>query len=170
MTEHSSPETADRLDLTRKIIGAYLSNNSVPAADLPILIRAVSDALTNLTAEGASEAAREEKVEKLKPSQVRKSVLPGGLISFLDGKSYKTLKRHLTKHGLDPDTYRARFGLPPDYPMVAPSYAANRSALAIANGFGTKERHARPRQERTPASRPAGRKTGSEPAARLSAR
>ncbi|MCJ2101238.1 MucR family transcriptional regulator, partial [Methylobacterium sp. E-046] len=64
------------------------------------------------------------------------SVRPDGIVSFIDGKTYKTLKRHLTSHGLDPKSYRDRYGLPSDYPMVAPSYAEQRSALAKAIGLG----------------------------------
>ena len=69
-------------------------------------------------------------------AQIRKSINPDGIVSFIDGKTYKTLKRHLTSRGLDPKSYRARYGLPADYPMVAPSYAAQRSALAKTIGLG----------------------------------
>lgn len=68
--------------------------------------------------------------------QIKKSITPEGLISFMDGKRYKTLKRHLTTHGLSPESYRVRFGLPHDYPMVASDYAAQRSALAKSIGLG----------------------------------
>ncbi|WP_342112290.1 MucR family transcriptional regulator [Methylobacterium sp. SI9] len=74
--------------------------------------------------------------EKPSTDQIRKSVRPDGLVSFIDGKAYKTLKRHLTSHGLDPRAYRDRYGLPGDYPMVAPAYAKQRSALAKAIGLG----------------------------------
>jgi predicted transcriptional regulator len=76
--------------------------------------------------------------EVVKPSgaQIRKSIRDDGIVSFIDGKTYKTLKRHLTKHGLDPQSYRERYGLPANYAMVAPSYAAQRSALAKAIGLG----------------------------------
>ncbi|SFT28250.1 ROS/MUCR transcriptional regulator protein [Methylobacterium sp. yr668] len=84
----------------------------------------------------SSEAAAERTVEKPTPAQIRKSVRHDGIVSFIDGKAYKTLKRHLTSHGLDPKSYRERFGLPADYPMTAPSYAAQRSALAKAIGLG----------------------------------
>lgn len=69
-------------------------------------------------------------------AQIRKSLRDDAIVSFIDGRSYKTLKRHLTSHGLDPRSYRDRYGLPGDYPMVAPSYAARRSALAKAIGLG----------------------------------
>jgi predicted transcriptional regulator len=80
--------------------------------------------------------AAEPEVEKTSAAQVRRSVRPNGIIGFLDGKTYKTLKRHLTTHGLDPYGYRARFGLPNGYPMVAPAYAAVRSELAMSIGLG----------------------------------
>ncbi len=70
------------------------------------------------------------------PAEIRKSVRPDGLVSFLDGRSYKTLKRHLTAYVLTPERYRERFGLPADYPLVAAGYAAQRSALAKAIGLG----------------------------------
>ncbi len=75
-------------------------------------------------------------VQKLSAAQIRKSVRYDGIVSFIDGKTYKTLKRHLTKHGLDPQSYRDRYGLPADYPMVTASYSEQRSALAKAIGLG----------------------------------
>jgi predicted transcriptional regulator len=75
-------------------------------------------------------------VEKPTAAQIRKSISDEGIVSFIDGKPYKTLKRHLTKHGLTPQAYRQRYGLPADYPMVAPGYAAQRSALAKEIGLG----------------------------------
>ncbi len=77
---------------------------------------------------------------KATASQVRKSITDAGLISFIDGKTYQTLKRHIGGHGMTPDDYRARYGLAADYPIVAPAYAARRSALAKAIGLGTKPR------------------------------
>ena len=82
------------------------------------------------------DAAPHGDVEKPSPAQIRKSVRPDGIVSFIDGKTYKTLKRHLTSHGLDPRSYRERYGLPADYPMVAPSYAEKRSQLAKQIGLG----------------------------------
>ncbi|TXN57906.1 MucR family transcriptional regulator, partial [Methylobacterium sp. WL18] len=74
--------------------------------------------------------------DKPSAAQIRKSVQHDGIVSFIDGKTYKTLKRHLTANGLSPQSYRERYGLPTDYPMVAPSYAEQRSALAKAIGLG----------------------------------
>jgi predicted transcriptional regulator len=134
-------ETLDRqpnfTELAGALVAAYVSHNPVPAAELPNLIHIVHGAISGLAAGGNSSAtASATEVEKPTPSQVRKSIRDDGIISFIDGKTYKTLKRHLSAHGLDPKSYRERFGLPADYPMVAPSYAAQRSALAKAIGLG----------------------------------
>src|SRR5215211_1994986 len=96
------------IETMAEIVSAYVSNNSVRADDLPELIASVHAALTRLgkTAETAAG------IEKPTPAQIKKSVTPDALISFIDGKPYKTLKRHLTGHGLDPHSYRARYGLP----------------------------------------------------------
>lgn len=119
------------------IVAAYVSNNSVPSSELPNLIRSVHDAVRGLTSGSTvNEIAASDDVEKPNAAQIRKSVHPDGIVSFIDGKTYKTLKRHLTSHGLDPRSYRDRYGLPADYPMVAPSYAERRSALAKAIGLG----------------------------------
>ncbi|WP_336492485.1 MucR family transcriptional regulator [Methylobacterium nigriterrae] len=123
------------LELAGDIVSAYVSNNPVPVAELPALIGNVHAALNALAA-GPSAAAPAEEVEKATPAQIRKSITPDAIISFIDGKPYKTLKRHLTGHGLDPYSYRQRYGLPADYPMVAASYAAQRSELAKAIGLG----------------------------------
>jgi predicted transcriptional regulator len=136
-TEDTVGYAPDFTELAGSIVAAYVSNNSVPVSELPNLIRGVHDAVRGLTsgsAEGAATLAME--VEKPSAVQIRKSVRDDGIVSFIDGKTYKTLKRHLTTHGLDPRAYRERFGLPADYPMVAPSYAAQRSALAKAIGLG----------------------------------
>jgi predicted transcriptional regulator len=119
------------------IVAAYVSNNSVPSSELPNLIRSVHDAVRGLTSGSTvNEIAASDDVEKPNAAQIRKLVHPDGIVSFIDGKTYKTLKRHLTSHGLDPRSYRDRYGLPADYPMVAPSYAERRSALAKAIGLG----------------------------------
>ena len=135
MTENLDTQTPDFVELTGDIISAYVSNNPVRPADLPELIRNVHSALSGL-ANGTVATASEPEVEKPTAAQIRKSVQPDGIVSFLDGKTYKTMKRHLTGHGLDPYSYRQRFGLPADYPMVAPNYAAQRSALAKSIGLG----------------------------------
>jgi predicted transcriptional regulator len=118
------------------VISAYVANNPLPAAELPGLIGSVHAALKRLAESGAAEGKEDAKAHRPTPAEIRKSVNGEGLVSFIDGKVYKTLKRHLSSHGLDPDSYRERYGLPDDYPMVAPSYAARRSALAKEIGLG----------------------------------
>jgi len=135
MAENLDTQSTNFLDLTGDIVAAYVSNNPVRPSDLPDLIRNVYGALRGLD-NGTSKAAAEPEVEKPSAAQIRKSVTPEGIISFLDGKTYKTLKRHLSTQGLDPQSYRARFGLSADYPMVAPEYAARRSELAKSIGLG----------------------------------
>ena len=134
MTDLTQGTRPEFVELAADIIAAYVSNNSVPVAELPALIGYVRAALNGL-ANGASQATEEE-VEKATPAQIRKSITPDALISFIDGKPYKTLKRHLAGHGLDPHSYRQRYGLSADYPMVAANYAAQRSELAKAIGLG----------------------------------
>lgn len=120
------------------VISAYVANNPLPAAELPALIGNVHAALKRLAETDMAESGAKDSEKLYRPSnaEIRKSVGRDGLVSFIDGKVYKTLKRHLSSHGLDPDSYRERFGLPADYPMVAPSYAARRSALAKEIGLG----------------------------------
>ncbi|VXB68644.1 MucR family transcriptional regulator [Brevundimonas sp. G8] len=129
--------TTDLTVLTTEIIAAYVEKNRVEADALPTLIRAVYGALNGLGVDDA-----EVEVEQPKPtaSQVRKSITDAGLISFIDGKTYQTLKRHIGRHDMTPDDYRARYGLSADYPIVAPAYAARRSEMAKAIGLGTKPR------------------------------
>ncbi|MCJ2048128.1 MucR family transcriptional regulator [Methylobacterium sp. J-070] len=119
------------------IVAAYVSNNPVPASELPNLIRNVYGAVSGLASGGAPGSnSPTADVKKPTPTEIRRSICDDGLVSFIDGKTYKTLKRHLTSHGLDPKAYRERYGLPSDYRMVAPTYAAQRSALAKAIGRG----------------------------------
>ena len=134
MSEETQGQSPNFVELAAEIASAYVANNSLPAAELPALIGSVHTALNNL-AKGAPLTAEDE-VQKITPAQVRKSITPDALISFIDGRAYKTLKRHLAGHGLDPHSYRQRFGLPSDYPMVAASYAAQRSELAKSIGLG----------------------------------
>lgn len=133
--QHTSanPNSSERI---ADIVCAYVSNNHVAPADLPALIANVHAALGALSAGGAAQRVSDVPVEKVTAAQVRKSVTPDALISFIDGKPYKTLKRHLTKFGFSPATYRERYGLPADYPMVAPSYSETRSSLARTLGLG----------------------------------
>lgn len=135
MPQTSTIDTATIFDLTTGIVSAYVSKNHLPASDLPGLVGTVYGALNGL-ALGIAPRAAEEAPEPLTPAEIRKSIKPDALISFLDGKPYKTLRRHLAAHGLTPESYRAKFGLPSDYPMTAPGYSAKRSQLAKALGLG----------------------------------
>jgi predicted transcriptional regulator len=125
------------MELAADIVSAYVAKNSIPAADLPALIGSVHQALTQV-GNGKPEEARAE----LTPAvPIKKSLRPDFIICLEDGKKFKSLKRHLRTHyDLTPDQYRARWGLPPDYPMVAPTYAAARSELAKNMGLGQQRR------------------------------
>ena len=132
---------ADRTDnnelltLTADIVAAHVSNNTVGVTDLPQLIQQVYAALAGV---GSGAAAKEKPTPAI---PVRKSVTPDYIICLEDGKKLKMLKRHLkTRYNLTPDEYRERWGLPADYPMVAPNYAAQRSDLAKKIGLGTTRR------------------------------
>ena len=137
MDTRTTTETPDH-DLRRlaaEIVAAYVSANSVSAAQLPDVIRSVVDALASL--DGQAEAP---KAEALKPAvSICKSVTPDYLICLEDGKKLKMLKRHLrTTYDMSPQDYREKWGLPADYPMVAPNYAARRSEFAKQIGLGRK--------------------------------
>ena len=123
------------LDLAGNIVSAYVANNSLAISELPNFIGSVHVALSGL-AEGGVAGPPIKATDKVTPAQIRKSITPGALISFIDGKAYKTLKRHLASHGLNPRDYRECYGLPADYPMVAANYAEQRSAIARAIGLG----------------------------------
>jgi predicted transcriptional regulator len=126
-------DKAQLVELTADIAAAYLSANTVPAADLPSLIQTIHAALSGVTSGAPAPAS-----EPQKPAiSVKKSITPDYLISLEDGKKYKSLKRHLrTKYNMTPDDYRSKWGLPKDYPMVAPNYAAARSEMARNMGLG----------------------------------
>jgi predicted transcriptional regulator len=129
----------DNVELAAEIVAAYVKNNSVSPSELPKLLTSIHAALNGIaTGHSPSAPEAEPAVEKATPAQIRKSIAPDGLISFVDGKRYKTLKRHLGTHGLDPQAYRQRYGLPTDYPMVSPNYAKQRSDLAKNFGLGRK--------------------------------
>ena len=133
--QQTEPKLTDLIDLTGRVVSAYVAKNPVQTAGLPDLIRNVYAALNRLTHD-AIQSVPEDNRTKPTAAQIRKSVTPEGIVSFIDGKTYKTMKRHLTGHGFDPHSYRAHFGLPADYPMVAERYAAQRSELAKAIGLG----------------------------------
>jgi predicted transcriptional regulator len=126
------------VELAAEIAAAFVSNNSVRPADLPGLIGDIHGALQRFS---SAEAAVAEP-EKLTPAvPIKKSIMPDYVICLEDGRKFKSLKRHLrTAYNLTPDQYRAKWGLPSDYPMVAPAYAKARSALAHKMGLGSKRR------------------------------
>ncbi len=126
----------DLLGLTAEIVAAHVSNNPVSLADLPALIQEVYRTLSSV---GQAPAAQPERPQPAVP--VKKSITPEYIICLEDGKKLKMLKRHLkTAYNMSPDEYRERWSLPPDYPMVAPNYARQRSKLAKEIGLGTRGR------------------------------
>ena len=137
-----SAPSAQYIALAAEIVSAYVSRNSVPSGDLAGLIGDVHAALLQAAGNGVAEPA-----EAPKPAvQARKSVQPDYIVCLEDGKRFKSLKRHLrTIYDLTPDQYRAKWGLPADYPMVAPNYAAARSELAKQMGLGQQRRKDRAR-------------------------
>ena len=128
-------DKSDLIELTAGIISAYVSNNTVVASDLPAIIGEVHEALSK-----ASQRVGQTEREELRPAvTVKKSVTPDYIVCLEDGKKFKSLKRHLRTHyNLSPEEYREKWGLPHDYPMVAPNYAQARSALAKQMGLGTR--------------------------------
>ena len=135
-------EAIDYVELTAEIVSAYVSNNSVRPGDMAELIASTHTALAGLS---QSAAAAAPAVEKPTPAQIRKSITPDALISFLDGKRYKTLKRHLTGNGLTIEEYRERYGLPRDYPSTAANYSAMRAEFARKTGLGQQRTKAAPK-------------------------
>lgn len=133
-------ETESRLrELVAEVAAAYFSNSHVNANEIPNVISQIAVSLSTITDQPAKPAeAPEPEQVKATPSQIRKSITENGLISFEDGRAYKTLRRHLSTRGLSPDQYRQKHGLPADYPMVSPSYSARRSELAKTIGLGQK--------------------------------
>ena len=132
MEEQASLNTVDLLDLTSEIVSAYVSNNKVEVEKLPEVIGNVYASLSSI--------AGEEGAEMIEPAvPIKKSVTPDYIICLEDGKKFKMLRRHLQNvYGLTPEEYRERWGLPADYPMVAPNYAEKRSGLAKQIGLGKK--------------------------------
>jgi predicted transcriptional regulator len=126
------------IDLTATIVSAYVSNNPTPASEIPGLIGQIHTALLRLSA-GRVETPP---LEPAKPAvSVKKSLTPDYLVCLEDGKRFKSLKRHLrTQYNMTPEQYRDKWGLPTDYPMVAPNYAVARSQLAKQMGLGQQRR------------------------------
>jgi predicted transcriptional regulator len=147
MSEIESAEEPNSIELAADIVAAFVSRNSLPVAELPGLIVSVDAALRGLAGR-VREAAPAEQPTPAVP--IRKSVSPEYLICLDDGKKFKSLKRHLATLGMTPDAYRAKWGLAPDYPMVAANYAAKRSDLAKSMGLGQARKAAAAKRGRKP--------------------
>lgn len=126
------------IDLTATIVSAYVSNNTTTSTELPALIGQVHAALVRV----ASTPATEKRADPTKPAvPVKKSLTSEYIVCLEDGKKFKSLKRHLrTQYGMTPEQYRDKWGLPADYPMVAPNYAVARSQLAKKMGLGQQKK------------------------------
>ena len=134
MTEKPSADSKELIAWTADIVAAHVQNNSVAISDLPQLIKTVHESLAGLSGDSPA--------EKPQPAvSVRRSVTPDYIVCLEDGRKLKMLKRHLkTAYNMSPEEYRDRWGLPSDYPMVAPNYAKQRSKLAKQIGLGTRAR------------------------------
>ena len=147
-------DKSEIIEMTADIVSAYVGNNTVSASDLPSLIQSIHKALS-----GVSTGVETVEVAPKEPAvSIKKSITPDFLISLEDGKKYKSLKRHLrTQYNMSPEDYRTKWGLQKDYPMVAPNYAASRSALAKSMGLGRggaqKAVAAKPARGRKPAAK-----------------
>ena len=144
-------DAPDILVLTAEIAASYLANVShVKAEEIPVLIRSIRAALNEGGEVPEAKAAFAAAAPKMHGATVKKSITPDGLISFIDGKSYKTLKRHVGRHGHDMKSYREAYGLPDDYPSVAPNYSAARSEMAKSLGLGARRKGAAAEVEAPP--------------------
>jgi predicted transcriptional regulator len=138
-------EKSELIEMTADIVSAYVGNNSVATSELPALIQSIFRALTNVSGSAEPEPA----APKEPAVPVRRSITPDYLVCLEDGRKFKSLKRHLrTKYNMSPEEYRAKWGLPKDYPMVAPNYAKARSELAKQMGLGQGGRQAPKRRAR----------------------
>ncbi len=141
------------IELAADVVAAYVSHNSLPANELPALIQSVQAAFIGLA--GGAVQATAPAAEVREPAvSIKKSITPDFMICLEDGKKFKSLKRHLRGLGLTPQQYRAKWGLPADYPMVAPNYAALRSEMAKGIGLGKirvgeGKRRGRPRKDQS---------------------
>ncbi len=131
---------SDTVELTAKLVAAFTSYNPIPKSELPALIQAIHYIIERLVEEPDSLPPQVETKSPAVP--IRKSITQDYLICLEDGKQLRALRRHLWLHGLSPTQYRLKWNLPPDYPMVAPNYAAQRSGLAKKMGFGSLHRKA----------------------------
>jgi predicted transcriptional regulator len=147
--ERNTGTAGDQLrELVAEVAAAYFANSHVAPTEIPNVIGQIAASLKSVGEGFGAESSEEQaaaKQTRLTPAQIRKSVTPDALISFEDNKPYKTLRRHLATHGLSPEQYREKWGLPRDYPMVAPNYSAARSQMAKQLGLGQRGQQARQR-------------------------
>lgn len=136
----SDIEETTLITLTAEIVSAYVTKNRLPTAGLPDLIASISDSIRKLG--GPAPEPEPALVPAVNP---KRSVHSDYIVCLEDGKKFKSMKRHLTSHGLTPQQYRAKWGLPADYPMTAPNYSATRSAMAKDIGLGQKPIARKPR-------------------------
>ncbi|MCJ2137373.1 MucR family transcriptional regulator [Methylobacterium sp. J-026] len=154
---HPNDSNIRFVTLASEIVSAYVIHNHIQSADLPKLLTDVHETLRGLCSGGVSAL-----VARATAQEIRRSVSADFLISFEDGKPYKTLRRHLTLRGLTPEAYRAKWGLPVDYPMTAQTYSEQRSQLARSLGLGHQQQRrdtAVPTVEPEPAPPPPARKS-----------
>lgn len=147
MTDDAYANVSDARDGTIELVSAYVSNSNtrLTGEELQTLIRDTFATLSNLAGQPSSAGPIADEVQSAPKTkaEIKKSIGAESLVSFEDGKSYKSLKRHLTTRGLTPQSYREKHGLPGDYPMTHPAYSARRSALAKSIGLGSKGRAAK---------------------------
>ncbi len=127
-------------DLVAEVAAAYFANSHVAVGEIGTVIEHIAKSLSAVgdTSAPVTVAEEEAPARRLTPAQVRKSITPEALISFEDGKPYKTLRRHLSVKGLTPEQYKEKWGLPKDYPLVAANYSAARSQMAKDLGLGNR--------------------------------
>ncbi|MCP1198151.1 MucR family transcriptional regulator [Notoacmeibacter sp. MSK16QG-6] len=136
LSENKNAQDAQLIDLTAEVVTAYVGNNPVPATDLPSLISEIHNAFSRIRGTGQAVAETEKPKPAVNP---KRSVSDDYIVCLEDGKKFKSLKRHLSAHyNMTPEQYREKWGLPADYPMVAPNYSAARSKLAKKTGLGRK--------------------------------
>jgi predicted transcriptional regulator len=147
--------------LVAQVAAAYFANSHVGPSEIPSVIEQIAQSLAPVGAASAQASSGDGGIapeQRLTRGQIRKSITPDALISFEDGKGYKTLRRHLAVKGLTPAQYREKWGLPQDYPMTAPSYSEARSQMAKQLGLGNKRRTAA-----SPTKAPASRRRKAAP-------
>ncbi|WP_091740031.1 MucR family transcriptional regulator [Phenylobacterium immobile] len=147
-------------ELVASVAAAYFSNSHVASSDISGVITQIASSLAAIGPVSAQSSAAEAPAPsqtRATPAQIRRSITPDALMSFEDGKPYKTMKRHLSGRGLTPEQYREKWGLPHDYPMVAPSYSEARAAMARELGLGQRGAQARAAASKAKAAR--GRKS-----------